>query len=221
MFGSTVERREDPALITGEAEYTDDISLPEMTHAAILRSQYAHARITDIDTTAARNLDGVVAVYTADDVEATGTPGELQPIWLLPGLKTPPYPMLAREKVRYQGQPIAVVVAEERYLVHDALNMIEVDYERLNAVTDPVEAVTDDAPTIHEEAPDNVAVEWEIGDVEATVEAFENAAHIVDIELKNQRLIPNAMEPRATIAEYRPGEGKLRESCLRRQWYIT
>ncbi len=199
--GSPVRRREDPSLITGEAEYTDDIQPSGAAHMALLRSQYAHARVESIDTSAAEAAEGVLGVYTSADVDRSDAPGELQPIWLLPGLATPPYPMLARDRVRYQGQPIAAVVAEDRYRARDAIGLIDVEYERLDAVTDPRAAVDDDAPTLHEAAPDNVAAEWEIGDSEATEAAFERADHTVEVELTNQRLIPNAMEPRAVLAE--------------------
>ena len=226
VFGSAIERREDPALITGEAEYTDDIQRPNMAHMAVLRSQYGHAKIEDIDTSAAEAMDGVIAVYTATDIEEAGTPGDLPVGWLLPSLKTPSHPILAGDRVRYQGDGVAVVVAEERYLAQDALDAIDVEYDRLDAVVDPKEAVEDGAPAIHEwsedptdteteddgeaeEVPPNVAFDWEIGDADATDDAFANAAHTVDIDLTNQRLIPNAMEPRATVAEYLPGTEEL------------
>jgi carbon-monoxide dehydrogenase large subunit len=209
LLGSPVRRREDPSLLTGEAEYTDDIDRPRLAHVAIHRSQHAHARVEDIDTSEAEAMDGVVAVYTAADVDATGAPGEIEPVWLLPDLTVPAYPMLAREKVRYQGQPVAAVVAEDRYRAHDAVDAIDVTYEQLDAVTDPEAAVADGSPTIHEEAPDNVAAEWEIGDAEATDEAFDRAAHTVSVDLENQRLHATAMEPRATLAEYEPGTGNV------------
>ena len=172
---------------------------------AVVRSQYAHARVTGIDTAEAEEMDGVLAVHTDDDVDV---PGEIPPVWLLPDLKTPPYPMLARERVRYQGQPIAVVVAEERYLAHDAADAINVDYERLEAVTGPRAALEADAPQLHEEAPGNVAAEWEIGDSEATDETFERADRTVSVDLVNQRLHASAMEPRATLAEYESSTDK-------------
>jgi carbon-monoxide dehydrogenase large subunit len=225
VLGSAVERREDPSLITGEAEYTDDIQRPEMVHMAILRSQYGHAEINGIDTSDAEAMDGVLAVYTADDIDATGTPGDLPTGWLLPDLKTPSHPILAEDRVRYQGDGIAVVVAEERYLAQDATDAIDVDYNRLDAVTDPKKALEDDAPVLHEPTedptdteddedvdavPGNQAFDWEIGNPDETDEAFANAAHTVEVDLENQRLIPNAMEPRATVADYEPGSGDLR-----------
>ncbi|WP_264556144.1 xanthine dehydrogenase family protein molybdopterin-binding subunit [Halocatena marina] len=213
VLGSAIERREDPALITGEGTYTDDIQDPEMAHMAVLRSQYGHAEIESIDTSEAEAMDGVIAVYTAEDIEETGTPGDLPVGWLLPNLKTPSHPILAKDRVRYQGDGVAVVVAEERYVAQDALDRIDVEYDRLDAVVDPKAAVDESAPQVHEwedsDVQSNQAFDWEIGDGDATDEAFENAAHTVSVDLENQRLIPNAMEPRATVAEYKPGTEEL------------
>lgn len=211
VLGSAIERREDPALITGEGVYTDDIHEPELAHMAVLRSQYGHATINEIETSEAEAMDGVIGVYTAEDIEAAGTPGELPVGWLLPDLETPPHPILARDRARYQGDGIAVVVADERYLAHDALDRIDVEYERLDAVVDPKAAVEEDAPQIHDgdDLSSNQAFDWEIGDEEATERAFESAAHTVEVDLRNQRLIPNAMEPRATVAQYKPGTGEV------------
>jgi len=213
ILGSAIERREDPALITGEGIYTDDIQRPRMAHMAIVRSQYAHARIDGIDTSAAAEMDGVEGVYTHDDLAADHTPGDLPFMvptgWLLPDLKQVGYPILAIDKVRYQGQPVAIVVAEERYQARDAAGAVDVDYERLESVTNPTEAISGDAPTVHEEAPDNVAFDFELtgeGDVE---EAFANADTTASLSLSNQRMIPNAMEPRAAVAEFKPGTGEL------------
>ncbi|WP_049996105.1 xanthine dehydrogenase family protein molybdopterin-binding subunit [Halococcus sediminicola] len=206
VLGSAVERREDPALITGEAEYTDDIQRPNMAHMAVLRSQYGHARIDGIDTSAAEEMDGVIGVYTADDLDV---PGEIPVGWLLDSLRTPVHPLLAGDVARYQGDGIAVVVAEERSIAGDARDAIEVEYERLDAVTDPKEAVEDGAPVVHDDLEDNTAFDWEIGDADETDDAFANAAHTAEVDLTNQRLIPNAMEPRATVAEYKPGTEEL------------
>lgn len=210
ILGSAIERREDPALLTGDAEYTDDIERPNMAHLAMVRSQYGHAEVNDIDTSAAEAHDDILAVYTAEDLEAAGVPGELPVAWLLPSLNTPPYPILARDRVRYQGQPIAVVVAEERYAARDAIDLVDIDYGRLDAVADAREAVErDDAPTLHEEAENNVAFDWEIGDPDGIAEAVESADHVVELEFENQKLMPTAMEPRACVAEYNPSTEKL------------
>ncbi len=213
LLGSAIERREDPALLSGDAEYTDDIQRQRMAHVSIARSTYAHARIEGIDTSAAEALDGVVGVYTHDDLGREDTPGELPfllPVgWLLPDLEDVEYPILAREKVRYQGQPVAVVVAEDRYVAAEAADRVEVEYERLDAVVDPADAIAEGAPTVHEQAADNVAFDWEIGDAERTDAAFADADRTVELDLVNQRLIPNAIEPRAAVAEYNPSTDQL------------
>ena len=206
ILGSAIERREDPALVSGEAEYTDDIQKPEMTHMAMVRSQYAHAEIEEVDTSAAEEMDGVVAVYTAEDLDV---PGNLPVGWLLDSLEQVDHPILAGDRVRYQGDAVAIVVAEERYQAHDAADAVDVEYERLDAVAHPGEALDDDAPVIHEEAGSNQAFDWEIGDQEATKQAFEEAETTVSLDLHNQLLIPNAIEPRATVADYHPRTDEL------------
>ena len=213
ILGSAIERREDPALITGDAEYTDDIQLREMAHMAVLRSQHAHARIEDVDTSGAEAMEGVLGVYTYEDLHREDTPGGgsfLLPVgWLLDSLRQVDHPILAGDRVRYLGDAIAVVVAEDRYRASDAVDAIDVDYDRLDAVTDPGEALATDAPGLHDDAEGNVAFDWEIGDAEATDAAFEEAAHTASLELENQLLIPNAMEPRAAVADYHPGTDEL------------
>jgi len=205
ILGSAIERREDPALITGDAEYTDDIQIPRMTHMAVKRSQHAHARIEDVDTSEAEAMDGVVDVFTAEDIDV---PGSLPVGWLLETLEQVDHPILADEKVRYQGDGVAIVVAEDRYTAHDALDAIDIEYERLEAVTDPGDALNG-GPALHDDAADNVAFEWEIGNADETEEAFEEAAHSVDLEVENQLLIPNAMEPRAAVADYNPSDNQI------------
>jgi carbon-monoxide dehydrogenase large subunit len=213
ILGSAIERREDPALVTGDAEYTDDIRLEDMAHVAILRSQHGHARIEDVDASDAEAMEGVVGVYTHDDLAREDTPGELPfllPVgWLLDSLRNVDHPILADGRVRYQGDAVAVVVAEDRYVAHDARDAIDVDYDRLDAVTDPAAALGGGAPELHSGADGNVAFDWEIGDAEKTDDAFESAAHTVSTEIENQLLIPNAMEPRAAVADYHPGTDEL------------
>ncbi len=201
IFGSGIRRREDPRLITGSATYTDDLTLPRMVHAAMLRSPHAHARITAIDTSRAAAAPGVVAVYTHADTE-----GGLQPApcaWLLPDsdLKIASYHCLAKDVVRFAGDIVAVVVAETRYQAEDALELIDVDYTPLPAVTDPEAAAADGAPRLHDEIAGNQAFHWKVagGDVDA---AFAEADVVVKDRIIQQRLIPNAMEPRAALASY-------------------
>ena len=208
IFGSGIRRREDPRLITGTATYTDDLTLPRMVHAAMLRSPHAHARIRSIDTSKAAAAAGVVAVYTHAD-----TKDALQPApcaWLLPDsdLKVAAYLCIAKDVVRYVGDLVAVVVAEDRYAAEDALELIEVDYEPLPAVIDPEQAAKDGAPQLHDEIPRNQAFHWTVagGDIDA---AFEQAEVVVSDRIIQQRLIPNAIETRAALASYTTATGEL------------
>jgi aerobic carbon-monoxide dehydrogenase large subunit len=208
MFGSGIRRREDPRLITGTATYTDDLVLPRMVHMAILRSPYAHARIRRMDTTRARQAPGVVAVYTGADTAQALAP--MPCAWLLPNanLKVAKYPQLATDLVRYVGDCVAVVVAEDRYQAQDAVEMIEVDYDPLPAVIDPQAAMASGAPQLHEDVPGNQAFHWTVagGDVDA---AFARADVVVKDRIVQQRLIPTAMETRAAVANYIPATGEL------------
>jgi carbon-monoxide dehydrogenase large subunit len=208
VFGSGIRRREDPRLVTGTARYTDDLTLPGMVHAAILRSPHAHARIKKIDTAPAKAAPGVLAVYTAADIE-----GHLKPIpclWLVPNtdLKIGTYSALATDTVRYVGDCVAVVVAETSYQAYDALELIDVDYEPLPAVVDPQKAARPGAPQVHAEIPNNQAFHWTVagGDIDA---AFKSAEVVVKDRIIQQRLIPTAMETRAALAQYVPATGEL------------
>jgi carbon-monoxide dehydrogenase large subunit len=207
-FGAAIERREDPALINGEAEYTDDIDRPRMVHAAFVRSQYGHAAVEGVDASAAEAIDGVVAVYTAADV-GTDVPAEVPVMSPLVDEGVPGQPMLAGDRVRYQGQPIAVVVAETKAVAHDAASAVDVSYDRLDAVADPGGAVEDSAPAIHDATPDNVGYEWTTGDPDATDEAFASAEHVTSIDIENQRIVSNPIEPRGLVADYEGGDRKL------------
>ncbi len=207
VMGSSIRRREDPALVTGRGKYTDDLTAPGLTHAAIVRSPHAHARVRGIDTAAAAAAPGVVAVLTAADVAEMGIGGVVPVGWLLPGMKTPAHPILASETVRYVGDAVAVVVAESRYQAQDAAELVAVDYEPLPASTDAAGTAADGAPQIHSEAPGNVAFEWQLGDAEKTEAAFAAAAHTVELELRNNRMLPFAVEPRACLAEYDARQG--------------
>ncbi|MBI2221479.1 MAG: molybdopterin-dependent oxidoreductase [Acidobacteria bacterium] len=208
VFGSGIRRREDPRLLTGSARYTADVTLPGMAHAAILRSPHAHARIRRIDTSRAASAPGVVAVFTGADTEAA-----LKPIpcaWLLTNanLKTAPYRAMASGTVRYVGDAVAVVVAESDYEAHDALDLIDVEYDPFPAVVDPQKAAAAGAPQLHPEAPGNVAFHWTVegGDVDA---AFKSAGVVVRDRIIQQRLIPTAMEPRGAVAQFTPATGEL------------
>src|SRR5258708_3806816 len=177
IFGSGIRRREDPRLITGTATYTDDLALPGMVHAAMLRSPHAHARIRRIDVSQARKAAGVLAVFIGADIDS------LKPVpcaWLLPNanLKIAVYQAMCTEVVRYVGDIVAVVVAESVYQAYDALDLIEVDYEPLPSVTDPEQAIRPGAPQLHADIPNNEAFHWAVsgGDVEA---AFKNAEVVI------------------------------------------
>ena len=208
VFGSGIRRREDPRLITGSAAYTDDLTLPGMVHAAVLRSPHAHARIKKVDTSKAKAAKGVLAVFTGADTE-----GALKPMpcaWLIPNsaLKTVPYPALAKDVVRYVGNAVAIVVAEDRYQAQDALDLIEVQYEPLPVVIDPQQATKPGAPQLHEDAPGNQAFHWVVsgGDVDT---AFNRAEVVVKERIVHQRLIPNAIEPRSVVVHYVGATGEL------------
>ena len=201
VFGSAIRRREDPRLITGAATYTDDIALPGMVYAALLRSPHAHARILHLDTSAAAAAPGVVAVYTGAD-----TAESLKPMpcaWLVPNadLKIAEYPCMARDTVRYVGDIVAVVVAESPYQAQDALELIEVEYDPLPAVVDPRQAAADGAAELHASVPGNQAFHWTVtgGDVDA---AFAAADVVVRDHIVQQRLIPTAMEPRSAVVQW-------------------
>ena len=202
LSGKALERREDPALVTGRATYTDDLRSPGMVHLAFVRSRYGHAIVEGVDTEAAESIDGVLGVYTWTHVESSETPGIIPIETGMLDHEIPGHPILACDRVRYHGQPIAAVVAEDRYVANDAASAVDVSYDRLDATIDPVDATGDDAPTLFDDAPNNVATVTEMGDVEATDEAFEAADHVVEVDLENNRLIANAMEPRAALAEY-------------------
>lgn len=209
LIGSSIRRREDPALITGKGRYTDDLTLPGMAFAAIVRSPHAHARVKKIDTAAAAAHPGVVAVYTGADVAASGIGGVVPTGWLLPGIKTPAHPILATETVRYVGDGVAVVVAADRYTARDAADLVTVEYEPLPAVVDPEKAAAEGAPQLFTEAPNNVAFDWDLGDAAKVDAAFAGAAHRVELRLRNNRLIPHAIEPRAALADFDEATGSL------------
>ncbi|MFB6221943.1 MAG: xanthine dehydrogenase family protein molybdopterin-binding subunit, partial [Halolamina sp.] len=205
--GQSQQRREDAPLLRGEATYTDDFGGPETTALAFVRADIAHGHVENIDTDDAAAIDGVLAVYTWDDLAESDAPMVLPASTEPLDCEVPGHPVLAREKVRYDGQPVAAVVAEDRYLAADGVAAVDVSYDELPAVTDPDEAASEDAPTLYEDVPDNVAVSAEMGDADATELAFADADEIVSIELENNRLVPSALEPRAALARYGREEG--------------
>lgn len=207
MFGAAIKRREDPQLITGHGNYLDDVKLLGMLHAAVLRSPYAHARITSIDTSQAEALPGVVAVFTGNDMlDLNPLPCAWQAGGVQNNVNTPR--ALAVDKVNFAGDAVALVVAEDRYIARDALDLIEVDYEPLDVVVDAEQATQPGAPQIHENAPNNICMEWECGDKAKTDAAFASAEVSVRERIVNQRLIPTPMETRGAIARYEPSTGE-------------
>src|SRR6266436_2248199 len=203
--GQRIKRTEDPRLIKGLAHYVDDIRLPDTLHVAFVRSIYAHARLTGIDVTEALKAPGVVAVYTGENIAEKV--GPVPCAAALPDLKVPDYRVLATNKVLFVGHPIAAVVATDRYLARDAVDLISVDYEDLPAVVD-VEAAAKGGPVIHEKFGNNIAYTLTSGegDIEA---AMKSADHILKQRMVHQRLAPIAMEGRGVLARYFPGEEEL------------
>ncbi|MBX3279369.1 MAG: xanthine dehydrogenase family protein molybdopterin-binding subunit [Acidobacteria bacterium] len=203
--GRPVKRTEDPRLIQGLGHYVDDIRLAGELYVAFLRSPYAHARINSINTDAARNASGVVAIFTGSDIE--GRVGNVPTAAALEGLKVPKYPVLALGKVFFVGQPVAAVVATSRYAARDAVDHIEVDFEPLDVVVD-AEAAAQGGPVIHHDFGDNIAYVHRagIGDVDA---AFASADKIVAQKMHHQRLAPISLEPRGVLASFLPGEQQL------------
>jgi aerobic carbon-monoxide dehydrogenase large subunit len=204
--GGGVPRKEDPALVTGRATWTDNIKLPGMLHASLVRSPFAHAKITNIDVSAAREQPGVVAVFTGEDL-ADEWAGIIPCGWeMTPDQRAPDHWPLAKDEVNYAGDGVAVVVATDRYTAKDALEFIEVDYEELPAVTD-LETVLDEGTSlVHEEFGTNECYTWTL-DVGEVDEAFEKADVVVKERYIQPRLIPNAIEPRAVVAYPDPVNG--------------
>jgi aerobic carbon-monoxide dehydrogenase large subunit len=205
-IGDRVKRKEDRRFLLGKGQYTDDINRPHQAYAYILRSPFAHAKIKKIDTRAAKSAEGVVAVLTGEDLAADkigGVPCGWQ-IHSKDGspMKEPPHPAIARDRVRCVGDQVAVVIAETKRQAKAAAALVQVDYESLPAVASIDAALAPNAPKVWDEAPGNVCYDWHLGDKAATDAAFQKAAKVVSIDLVNQRLVPNAIEPRAAIGEY-------------------
>jgi carbon-monoxide dehydrogenase large subunit len=206
--GTAVPRKEDPELLTGQARYVDDLTVPGMVWMALVRSPYAHARIKSVDVSKALAAEGVVAAYSSEDL-AGDIPAGLPCAWpVTEDIKMPTHWPLARDKARYAGDGVAVVVAESRALAKDAAELVEVDYEPLPAVTDVAQALADDAPLVHDEFGSNRCYDWTLsaGDVE---QAFAEAAVTVSQRYRQNRLIPTAIEPRGVLVQPVPMQGEL------------
>jgi aerobic carbon-monoxide dehydrogenase large subunit len=212
-IGQPVRRTEDKRFITGKGRFTADLDRPGQTHAYFVRSPFAHAKINGIDANAARAMPGVQAVITGADLAAAKI-GNLVCGWMVLSkdgspMKMAAYPPLAIGKACHVGDAVAAVIAESLAQARDAAEKLVVDYEVLPAVTDAVKAQAPDAPQLHEIAPHNTIFEWHLGDAAATEAAFKTAKHVTKLELINNRLVPNAIEPRAAVAEYDQGTDSL------------
>jgi carbon-monoxide dehydrogenase large subunit len=206
LIGASVKRKEDYRFLTGAGQYTDDIVLPQQTYGMFVRSPHAHARLGKIDVEAARGAPGVIAVFTGADLAAEKV-GGLPCGWLIHStdgspMREPPHPVLATGKVRHVGDPVALVIAETAKAAKDAAELVTVDYDLLPAVADTAHAADSGQPAVHDEVPDNVCYTWGHGDKAATDAAFAQAAHVTTLEIVNNRLVPNAIEPRAVNASY-------------------
>ena len=204
--GQPVPRSEDPVLLRGEGKYSDDVSLPGQAYAVMVRSHHAHGLIRRIDTAAARKMPGVLAIYTATELAAAGV-GPLPARQVLNNrdgtpMLQPVRHALAADKVRHVGDAIAAVIAETAAAAKDAADAVVVDIEPLAAVTEPRDAASPGAPLVHDDVPENVGLDFHFGDSEAVAAAFAAAAHVTRLELRNNRIVVNAMEPRSAIAEY-------------------
>ena len=210
-IGAPVRRTEDFRFITGKGQYTDDINRAGQAHAYFLRSPHAHAEIVKIDASKAATMEGVLAVLTGDDLAADKI-GGLICGWMIHNKDGSPmraggHPALAQGKVRYVGDHVAVVIAETYQQAKDAAETIDVTYKTLPAVADIEAAVKKGAPVVHDVAPDNTVFNWHLGDKAATDAAFAKAKHVTKLDLVNNRLVPNAMEPRAAVGDYDSGTG--------------
>ena len=206
VFGSGIKRREDPRLITGQGNYVDDIKLVGMLHLVLVRSPHAHANIGPIETSRAKALDGVVAVFTGEDLK--DQLGSLPVGWPVPDTKEVPHLPLAVGRVKYVGDAVAAVIATDPGIAADAAELIEVSYEELPAVIGLEDAVKPGAPQLHDDAPNNTAFEWEVGGGDVD-QAAKDAEVLVKQRLVNQRLIPNAIEARGVVADYNSGTNQL------------
>ena len=209
-IGARVVRKEDKRFITGAGRYVDDMVVPGMKHAAFVRSPYAHAQIKKIDVKKAQAMPGVIGVLTGKELKADGI-GNLICGWMIHSKDGSPMKMgawspLAFDKVRYVGDAIVIVVAETKGQARDAAEAVEITYKELKAVVDASKAMDKGAPQIHPEADNNLIFDWDIGNADDTAAAFKKAAHVVKMDIINNRLVPNAMEPRAALGHYDKAE---------------
>jgi aerobic carbon-monoxide dehydrogenase large subunit len=209
-IGQSVPRTEDPKLLRGEGQFTDDLTLPNQAHAVMVRSVHAHGVIREIDTSEALDMPGVIAVLTGEDLkDYGGLPCGMQ-VKSRDGtpLKKPARPSLVLDKVRFVGDPVACVIAETAAQAKDASEAVLVDIDPLPAVTTAREGAAPSAPELYDDVPGNVALDFHFGDEDATKAAFEKAAHVSRLDIRNNRVVVAAMEPRSALAEYDGASGR-------------
>ncbi|MBZ9817868.1 xanthine dehydrogenase family protein molybdopterin-binding subunit [Mesorhizobium sp. CA4] len=208
--GARVARKEDKRFITGGGRYVDDMVVPGMKHAVFVRSPHAHAQIKKIDVKKAQAMPGVIGVLTGKELKADGI-GNLICGWMIHSKDGTPMKMgawspLAVDKVRYVGDAVVIVVADSKGQARDAAEAVEITYKELKAVVDATKAIQPGAPQVHAEADNNLIFDWELGDGKATDAAIKSAAHVTRMKIVNNRLVPNAMEPRAALGHYDKAE---------------
>ncbi|WP_424137919.1 xanthine dehydrogenase family protein molybdopterin-binding subunit [Roseomonas chloroacetimidivorans] len=213
-IGQPVSRKEDPVLLRGQGRYSDDLALPGQVYAVMVRSPYAHGVLNGIDMTEAAAMPGVLAIYTGRDLEAAG----IGPMPLLIGQKNrdgsaprpPRQPVLTTDKVRFVGDPVAIVVAETAKQARDAAEAVVLDIDPLPAVTEARDAVAPGAPQLYDDVPGNQLVDFHYGDAEAVAAAFARAAHVTKLPIRNSRVVVSPMEPRSALATWEDGRYVLR-----------
>ncbi len=204
-IGESIRRKEDLRFLTGAGQYTDDITMARQAHAVFVRSPHAHALVKSVDISAAEKMPGVIGIFSGKDID--GKMGGLPCGWLIHNpdgtpMKEPPHPILAIGKVRYVGDHVAMVVAETVEQAKNAAEAVVVDYEPLLPVVSVADAAKKNGPAIHDAAPDNLCFKWTLGDRAQVDTAFASAAHVTKLDLVNNRLVPNPIEPRVAIGSY-------------------
>lgn len=224
-IGASVKRKEDLRFLTGRGNYVDDMNRPGQAYAVFVRSPHAHANLKSVDTSDAANAPGVVSILTGSEVTADGL-GGVPCGWGITSkdgnaMAEPAWPILATDKVRYVGEAVAVVIAETAAQARDAAERVAVDYEPLAPAVATGGANKSGTPQVHDEAANNVCFDWEFGDKDATDAAFASAAHVAELELVNNRLVPHAMEPRAAIGEFEPSTGYMTLYCTSQAPHVS
>ena len=212
LIGKSVKRVEDNRLLKGEGKYTDDFNMPNQAIGVYVRSPHAHANLVSVDISAAEAMGGVIKIFTGKDIKDAGIVGSICG-WQVDfkngdTMKEPGHPILAVDKVRHVGDAVALVIAEDKGTAVDAAAAVEINYEVLDAIVDPKAATQDGAPRVHDDVPNNTIFDWELGNKDETDAAFENAHHVTELSYHNQKLVPNAIEPRAALAYFDSNDDK-------------